>query len=482
MVVKQLILLFAILLSSQFCIASSTDHKDLLINPTVSSDFDESLIKQRLRKLNSIVDVRFTSEVKSFVESYIKNYRSQSEKILGRSTIYFPYFDKALEENNLPEELKIISVLESALNPNAVSPAGAVGLWQFMPATASHYGLNYNSNLDERRDPTKSAQAAARYLKKLYSIYGDWAVSLAAYNAGPTRINNAIKSAGGQTDFWAIRKYLPRETQNYVPKYIALSYLFSYYNQHDLTPSLPELDLQITDQVTVFKKMNLKDIANKFDVPYETAKALNPMYKQGYIPASNDGMNIILPARVMEIFKNLIDNQVENKSLTGGSSANQYMEMTYTIGKSENITSISKKFNLHCYLVKFWNKLSSQILREGQTLKLFIFKNDRLTLSANEVLSPISTRFDELKSLMEDMNFIQTSFVDLSTKEEQMSSYLTHILGDQQTLTEIANIYEIPLSSLLQLNDITKDNIPVPGSVLKIRPLTDAELNDEGQP
>lgn len=183
-------------------------------------EFDESVIKVRLKKLNSSLDIRYTPEVEKFLKVYIKSYRGTSEQLLGRATMYFQYFDEALLKYNLPLELKMISVIESSLNPNAVSPAGAIGLWQFMPGTAKLMGLDFNRVVDERRDPKKSADAAARYFVKLYSIFNDWNLALAAYNCGPNRVLSAIDAAGGEKDFWAIRKYLPRETQNYIPKLI----------------------------------------------------------------------------------------------------------------------------------------------------------------------------------------------------------------------------------------------------------------------
>lgn len=470
-----------------FCICTLPKYA-LSTNPSVTSvtiaaeddenEFDESLIKVRLRKLNSSLDIRYTPEVKKFLQTYIKSYRRTSETLLGKATMYFPYFDQVLQKYNLPAELKMISVIESSLNPNAISPAGAIGLWQFMPATAKDMGLNFNSVVDERRDPTKSAEAACKYLAKLNNMFGDWGLALAAYNCGPNRVLNAINQAGGAKDFWSIRKYLPRETQNYVPKFIAVNYIFNYYSKHQLKPSFPELDLQITDITSLYTKVDLRSLATRLGVTYEVMKVLNPMYRQGYIPASESAMNIILPMRYMGNFKNH-QARPDSKSnplnqtnmLFQGKEDSDYVELIYTVGKLEKLEDIAINANVSLQLIRFWNGLSNNLIKEGQSLKLYAFKNQHIDLGQKQtIVQPLSEQFVEVKSMMEDGNFISISISGIEEEKEQAPEYVLHRLGEKESIADIVNQFDnVTVESIIELNNISKDNMPVPGDMIKVK-------------
>lgn len=446
------------------------------------NEFDESQIKIRLRKLNSSLDIRYTPEVKKFLQSYIKSYRNTSEQLLGRATMYFQYFDQALQKYNLPSELKMISVLESSLNPNAISPAGAIGLWQFMPATAKDMGLDFNRVVDERRDPDKSADAAARYFLKLYSIFEDWNLTLAAYNCGPNRVQNAIDAAGGVKDFWAIRKYLPKETQNYIPKFIAINYLFNYYNVHKLKPSFPELDLQITDLTSLYDKVDLKALSSKLGVSYDVMKVLNPMYRQGYIPASNNPMNIILPMRYMNSFKSSIPRP-DSKMLSVNESplpsmsvgGNDYYEMTYIAGPGENLERIAGRLGINSHLIRMWNGMTMNTIKEGQTLKLYILRNKQLDNSfAKAELHPLTEQFVQVRTMMEDENFISLSHLDY-TNDELVSTassdqFVYHRLDERESIADLVSQYTgTTIQSILELNGFNRDNLPKPGDLIKVK-------------
>jgi len=233
---------------SQTAIQSSYTYETII--PT----FTDSEIRDRLSRItSSVAPPRFTSVVKSYINTYTVKKRQHTEAMLGRISIYFPMFEKYLSENNLPVDLKYLSIVESALNPKAVSRSGAVGLWQFMPPTGKENGLKINSTVDERRDPHKSTLAAAKYLKKQYKRYNNWELALAAYNGGPGRVNRAIKR-GRSKNFWRIKRYLPKETQNYVPAFIAATYVVNYYPEHNLVPVYPEIDLQMTELIKIYKK------------------------------------------------------------------------------------------------------------------------------------------------------------------------------------------------------------------------------------
>jgi len=240
------------------------------------------------------MQVSYNKDVKKFVKKYIAKDRHGTELLLGRQTMYFPIFEKYIQEFGLPKELKNIPIIESSLNPKAESQVGARGLWQFMPATARQYGLVINDYVDERCDPVKSTKAALTFLKDLHDRYGDWKLAIAAYNCGPGRVNKAIRRSN-KFNFEGIKKYLPKETRNYVAKFIATSYVTENYFFHDLRPSYPEYTLQFCKVVKVHKRMSLKAVAKKTGMDIEIIRKLNPSYRKGIIPPSADGNFIIIP-------------------------------------------------------------------------------------------------------------------------------------------------------------------------------------------
>jgi len=249
---------------------------------------------ERLERRSFSMDVTYNKDVKKFVKKYISKDRVGTELLLGRQATYLPIFEKYIRELQLPRELKNVPIIESALNPNAESQVGAKGLWQFMPATGRLYGLTIDDYVDERCDPVKSTIAGLSYLKDLYAKYGDWKLSLAAYNCGPGRVDKAIKKAD-KSSFEAIKKYIPKETREYVAKFIATSYVMDNYFFHDLRPIYPEYTLQFVKIVKVPKRTTLKKVAKQTGMDLKIIQKLNPSYRKGIIPPSADGNFIIIP-------------------------------------------------------------------------------------------------------------------------------------------------------------------------------------------
>ena len=273
------------------------------INPVYSK---EDYIN-RLLRLPTVMEMVHNEVVQKFIDRYSGRLRHSISYMLGASNFYIPIFEEALEAYQLPLELKYLPIIESALNPKAVSRAGASGLWQFMIGTGKQYGLQVNSLVDERRDPIKSSYAAARYLSDLYKIFGDWNLVIAAYNCGPENINKAIRRSNGNKDYWEIYPYLPKETRGYVPAFIAANYIMTYYSLHNICPMSTRLPAK-TDTVMVNKNVHLEQVAEVIGINIDLLRSLNPMYRRDIIPGATEPYALRLPLTEVGKFIDLQDS------------------------------------------------------------------------------------------------------------------------------------------------------------------------------
>ena len=254
----------------------------------------DDVFKMRVTSMQTIVDIEYNKRVQSYIKSYMQNGKHHSQLMLGRKELYFPMFEEALSRKGLPDDLKYLSVVESSLNPRAKSPTGAAGLWQFMKGTARQYGLRVDHVVDERYDPVKSTEAALNYLSDLYEKFDDWNLALSAYNSGPGRVGKSIRKANSY-NYESVAQYLPKETRNYLPNFIAVSYLFNYYALHDLTPSYPNATFKKQQLVKLYDKESFSSIAERFGCNYKIIALLNPSYLLKYVPKSDQGNNILIP-------------------------------------------------------------------------------------------------------------------------------------------------------------------------------------------
>lgn len=271
----------------------------------VNRTYPDSVYMDRLQRLPTIIEMPYNQVVKQFIERYSDMLRGSVSYMLGAANFYMPIFEQALETYGLPLELRYLPVIESALNPNAVSRVGATGLWQFMLETGKRYGLEVNSLVDERRDPVKSSYAAARYLRDLYKIFDDWSLVIAAYNCGPNKVNQAIHRAKGSVDYWQIYPYLPKETRGYVPAFIAANYIMNYYCEHNICPMITELPIS-TDTIVVDKNLHLEQIAKVLNVNIDHLRALNPQYRRDIVNGLTEPSVVRLPLSLVGSF---IDNE-----------------------------------------------------------------------------------------------------------------------------------------------------------------------------
>lgn len=276
-------------------------------NPDYNPTFTTEEYQERLRRLPVVMEMPYNSVVQKFIDQYSGRLRRTVSYALGAGNFYIPIFEEALDYYGLPLELKYLPVIESALEPKAKSPAGAVGLWQFMLATGKRYDLKVNSLIDERQDPYKSSWAAARYLRDLYKIYRDWNLVIAAYNCGPTNVNKAIHRADGVRDYWTIYPYLPSETRGYVPAFIAANYIMNYYCEHNICPMKTKLPIT-TDTVTIMRDLHMQQVAELCNIDVEAIQALNPQYRTQLIPGSSGPMTLCLPTETLNMFIDLKDS------------------------------------------------------------------------------------------------------------------------------------------------------------------------------
>ena len=323
--------------------------------------------------VKQVVPKTFNAAVSQYIETLTKR-KEQVGKMLGLSNYYFPVYEKVFKEFGLPEELKFLSVVESALNPHAVSRVGATGPWQFMFGTAKAYGLTINTDVDERKDPVQASKAAAAYLKDAFAQFDDWLLAIASYNCGKGAVSRAIAKAGGNADFWAISPYLPAETRNYVPKFIATAYIMSNYQNYGISPLSPGFNT-LTDVFDVVKPVSLAAVARATGIDLQELILLNPSYKKLMVKGSLAApKSVVIPTQNQPDYAALY--QVLNGTAVGvGVVAPQASTSTkviyYTVKRGDNLSSIAKKYaGLSASQLKSWNKLQSNTLKVGMRLKI----------------------------------------------------------------------------------------------------------------
>lgn len=404
-------------------------------NPDYNPTFTTEEYQERLRRLPVVMEMPYNSVVQKFIDQYSGRLRRTVSYALGAGNFYIPIFEEALDYYGLPLELKYLPVIESALEPKAKSPAGAVGLWQFMLATGKRYDLKVNSLIDERQDPYKSSWAAARYLRDLYKIYRDWNLVIAAYNCGPTNVNKAIHRADGVRDYWAIYPYLPSETRGYVPAFIAANYIMNYYCEHNICPMKTKLPIT-TDTVTIMRDLHMQQVAELCNIDVEAIQALNPQYRTQLIPGSSGPMTLRLPTETLNTFIDLKDsvyNYRVDELLTRRSSVE-------VDDRLDNRSVASKR-----------RAARQQSASESSSSS---------RSSASKSSSRKSSRSSSSKSSS------RSSRSSRKSKKEKSSASATVRKGD--TLIEIAHRNGTTVEKLKKKNKI-KGNIIKPGQKLKVK-------------
>lgn len=450
--------------------------------------FDNETIKTRLAMMsNEAVKPKFSPTVRGYINTYALKRHKSTEVMLGKRSMYFPIFERFLAEQGLPTDLKYLPIVESALKPHAKSRVGAMGLWQFMPYTGKEYGLKINSRVDERKDPVRATKAAAQFLEKLYNRYGDWALALAAYNAGPGRVNKAIKRARSK-NFWRVRKYLPKETRSYVPGFIAAAYICKYHEEHGLHPVLPDYQLQVTDIAMVFDAMTFGEISRITGTPVHIIKELNPSYKLNKIPANADGNFLILPYSSLGTFlahfsPELMQTHTLSNNTPIPKDPNikyETVETYYTVVQGDKINYIAKAFNCKVENIFAWNKLRSYTLQPGQVLKIYervpAYKRPRITPEVAPIspmplflISESSSR-NRHRLKVQHMSSYPRKQPYTPNKKRFNKDYTLYSVRRGESIKDIADKFpRLSINDILKDNNITSAKQVCSGMVLRLR-------------
>ncbi|MBP3537412.1 MAG: transglycosylase SLT domain-containing protein [Muribaculaceae bacterium] len=349
---------------------------------------NDEVILDRLSRMPTIIEMPLNTPVRNAINFYANRKKQLVENMLGLSLYYMPIFEEALERHGLPQELRYLPVIESALVPTAVSRAGAAGLWQFMSPTAKDLGLEVNSLVDQRRDPYLSSEAGARYLKQLFNTYGDWSLAIAAYNCGPGNVNKALRRAGdGKHDFWEIYPFLPAETRNYVPAFIAANYIMNYYKEHDISPALARKPL-IVDTVHVSRRVHFEQISDVMGIPVAEIRALNPQFRADIIPGDIHPYSLVLPSLQVYAYVANEDSIVNHNAqkyarrgivepatgrIVGGDANGEYYDeeviLYHKVKKGETLSKIAKKYGVTVGSIRRLNKVGKSV-KAGKKLKI----------------------------------------------------------------------------------------------------------------
>ena len=443
------------------------------ISGSVNIDYPDSVYIQRLSCMPTVIEMPFNQIVKSYITFYTERRRKLVENMMGLGTYYFPIFEQELEKAGLPLELKYLPIIESALRPEATSRAGAAGLWQFMIGTAKILGMEVNSLVDERRDPVKSSEMAAHYLKELYNIYNDWGLAIAAYNCGPGNVNKAIRRSGGK-DYWEIYNFLPRETRGYLPAFIAANYVMHYYNEHNICPVRTDMPLT-TDTVHINEQIHFQQIADVLNIPIDQLRSLNPQYRRDIIPGDSKTRALLLPTQQVYAFIEARDSIVQHQNglyakrttvEPAGYSASNSKVIYHKIRRGDTLSKIASRYGVTTQEIKRWNRLRGNTLIAGRSLK--IYRNGVVPKPKKEEAIKKECVVASLDSVKNSNN---TEAVKSSVKavtQQKTIETVYHKIRSGETLSTIANRYGVSTSNLKKWNGLSSSRIRA-GQKLKIQ-------------
>jgi membrane-bound lytic murein transglycosylase D len=458
----------------------ANDIKNINIDQKVDYELSTELLKKRLAAMDakSPFNIEYNPGLENLIKSFLKNRKKSFERLMAISEYYFPMFEEALAKKNVPLEIKYLAVVESALNPKAVSRVGATGLWQFMYQTGKQYNLGIDSYVDERSDPLKASDAAAQYMSNMYRIFGDWDLVLASYNSGPGNVAKAIRRSGGQENYWNIRKNLPKETQGYVPAFLATMYIYEYHKEHGIVPNRAIVKHFATDTVAIRQQMSFKQISDLLDIPIAQIQLLNPSYKVNVIPNYNDKMHFLrLPSDKIAIFtsnEEKIYAYVNHEATKRERPFQQYNALRdssrlasrdttirinktkyHTVRKGDNLSEIASKYGVSMSSIKKWNRLKSNNLPLGRKLKIVSFENEQIAVTDKK-----QTQSNALKT-QKTTDIAATENKPKEVIEKSVSTITPeyYIVQPGDNLGNIAKKFGVSTTELKDWNNMEDNNV-----------------------
>mgnify|MGYP003487887911 FL=1 len=454
------------------------DIQKINIDEKVDYELSTDLLKARLQAMDekSPFHIEYNQGLENIIKSFLKNRKRSFERLMAVSEYYFPLFEEAFDKQNVPLEIKYLAVVESALNPKAVSRVGATGLWQFMYQTGKQYGLKIDSYVDERSDPLKASEAAAQYMKNMYAIFGDWDLVLASYNSGPGNVAKAIRRSGGQQNYWNIRKNLPKETQGYVPAFLATMYIYEYHKEHGIVPEKAPIKHFATDTVMIKRQMSFKQISELIDIPVAQLQVLNPSYRLNIVPAYKDQTHFLrLPQDKMAIFTSneskiyaYVDKEASLREkpfqivrpIVAQDSVNTFQKLAqakvryYRVKRNDNLSTIAQKYDVKVEDLKKWNNIRGNKVAYGKNLKINGIETDQSSTAVAKV---------EL-----DKKGVQKDSAGVAS-----ASFYVVQKGDN--LSAIAKKFNVTVAEIQEWNKLINNNVQLGASLQVVKNPTNKE-------
>lgn len=455
----------------------ASDLKNINIDDKVNYELPTEVLKARLKEMDakSPFNIEYNQGLENIIKSFLKNRKKSFERLMAISEYYFPMFEEALAKKNIPLEIKYLAVVESALNPKAVSKMGATGLWQFMYQTGKQYNLLIDSYVDERSDPLKSSEAAAQYMTNMYRIFGDWDLVLASYNSGPGNVAKAIRRSGGQQNYWNIRKNLPKETQGYVPAFLATMYIYEYHKEHGIVPNRALVKHFETDTVMIKQKLTFKQISDLIDIPVAQLQLLNPSYKLNTVPFYADKAHFLrMPSEKVAVFTSN-ENQIyayaqyesgkrerpftSSQDAVAATITREFTSETKTkivtktkyhkVKRGENLGSVSNKYGVSISDLKKWNRLKSNNIGLGSNLKIVTTEKVAYKV-AKEVKVPVETK----TAVAEHTGNVNPKAVITSDKTQEF-----YVVKTGDNLSSIAKKHAVTIDELKEWNNLSDNTV-----------------------
>ncbi|MDD3004301.1 LysM peptidoglycan-binding domain-containing protein [Flavobacterium sp.] len=455
----------------------SNDIATIDLDKKVDYELSTELLKERLKEMDakSPFNIQYNPALENLIKSFLKNRKKSFERLMAISEYYFPVFEEALAKQNVPLEIKYLSIVESALNPKAVSRVGATGLWQFMYQTGKEYNLHIDSFVDERSDPLKSSRAATQYMTNMYRIFGDWELVLASYNSGAGNVAKAIRRSGGQQNYWNIRKHLPKETQGYVPAFLATMYIYEYHKEHGIKPNRAPIKHFETDTVMIKREMSFKQIADLMDIPVSQIQLMNPSYKMNVVPFyPNKPHYLRLPKDKIAVFTSNEDKIyayveyqskkiempyfVSNIRLASNDTLPKTNVKTkyHTVKRGESLGLVSNKYGVTVSDLKRWNNLKSNTINSGKRLKI------QMNSIPDKIVAP-----KEVPQVVEKQESVVASTENTTPESTSENEVVVYTVQKGDNLSSIARKFNITVAELKELNHLEDTNVKL-DSKLKV--------------